>query len=140
MNPIDVAVRRVRGEYRVDEWGCDEDLADAAGGLAALRWSVEVTDEGLPADGPALIVFNRRFGVAEPVALALAVRQATGRRLRVVGVPDLPVLGPALRALEHDELATPQIDGRWAAFAVDAGADEMLPGHEAMVSEFVCGR
>ncbi len=51
---------------------------------------------------------NRGFGIAEPAALAIAVRRATGRRLRVVGAPALPLLGAITRRLgaistnEHD--------------------------------------
>ena len=30
----------------------------------------------------------------EPAALAVAVREVTGRRVRIIGAPDLPVLGP----------------------------------------------
>ena len=42
---------------------------------------------------------NRGLTIAEPVALNQAVRQQVGRRLRVVGIPDLPFVGDGLRKL-----------------------------------------
>ena len=42
---------------------------------------------------------NRGLGIFEPAALAIAVRQSVGRRLRVIGAPDLPVLGDILRKI-----------------------------------------
>ena len=51
-----------------------------------------------PTTGPAVIVSNRGFGVAEPAALGVAVQRASGRRLRVVGAPDVPVRRRARRA------------------------------------------
>jgi hypothetical protein len=44
-------------------------------------------------------VSNRGFGVAEPAALGVAVQRASGRRLRVVGAPDLRFVGTATRRL-----------------------------------------
>ena len=52
-----------------------------------------------PRDGPALLVTNRGLGVLEPTALSVAVRQECGRRLRVVGTTELPVVGDVLRKL-----------------------------------------
>ena len=53
----------------------------------------------MPDHGPAVIVANRGFGIAEPAVLGIAVRRATGRRLRVVGAPQMPVLGRLARRL-----------------------------------------
>ena len=55
--------------------------------------------EHLPPEGPALLVTNRGLGVLEPTALSVAVRQACGRRLRVVGTIELPVICDVLRKL-----------------------------------------
>jgi len=80
--------RRVTGRYRVDEWGLDRDLLAAVAPLARLRWSVRTEgDQHLPEIGPALLVHTRRIGISEPAALGIAVRQVTGRPLRVAGVP-----------------------------------------------------
>ena len=68
--------------------------------LAGLRWSLEVDGaHQLPVDGPAIVVCNRRFGVSEPLVLAAGLAQATGRWVRLVGLPDLAPVGPVLRRL-----------------------------------------
>jgi len=80
--------RRLTGRHRVDEWGLDRDLLAAVAPLASLRWAVRAEgDHHLPEIGPALLVHTRRLGISEPAALGMAVRQATGRPLRVAGVP-----------------------------------------------------
>ena len=80
--------RRLTGRHRVDEWGLDRDLLAAVAPLARLRWAVRAEgDHHLPEIGPALLVHTRRLGISEPAALGMAVRQATGRPLRVAGVP-----------------------------------------------------
>jgi hypothetical protein len=81
--------RRVTGRHRIDEWGLDRDLLAAVAPLARLRWAVRAEgDHHLPEIGPALLVHTRRLGFSEPAALGMAVRQATGRPLRVAGVPN----------------------------------------------------
>ena len=55
--------------------------------------------ERLPRTGPAVLVSNRGLGVVEPTALAVALRQEAGRRLRVIGAPDVPILGDLMRKL-----------------------------------------
>jgi 1-acyl-sn-glycerol-3-phosphate acyltransferase len=90
--------RRATGAADVDEWGLDPELVSLANPILATRWDIEVTGaERLPAVGGALLVFNRRFGVSEPWVLARGVRQATGRFVRTVGVPDVAPIGPLLR-------------------------------------------
>jgi 1-acyl-sn-glycerol-3-phosphate acyltransferase len=96
-NPLDALRRRFDGRYAVDEFGGDPHLTDV---LTSLATSVRVRvehGENIPRTGPALLVANRGVGVIEPVVLALAVRRAAGRRLRVIGAPELPVVGPAFR-------------------------------------------
>ena len=95
--PLDALRRRFDGRYAVDEFGGDPHLTDLLTSLATpVRVHVE-HGENIPRTGPALLVANRGVGVIEPVVLALAVRRAAGRRLRVIGAPELPVIGPAFR-------------------------------------------
>lgn len=92
--------RRVAGRYPVDPFGLDPQLADLCVPLFAAAVRVRVSGgEHVPATGPAVIVSNRGFGVAEPAALGVAVQRASGRRLRVVGAPDVAFLGTATRRL-----------------------------------------
>lgn len=90
--------RRSLGHFDIDEWGLDPELVSLADPLLALRWDIEVTGvEHLPDVGGAVLVFNRRVGLSEPWVLARGVRQARGRFVRTVGVPDVAPIGPLLR-------------------------------------------
>lgn len=90
--------RRARGANNVDEWGLDPELVALADPAFALRWDLDVRGaQQLPAVGGAVLVFNRRFGISEPWVVARGIRQATGRFVRTVGVPDLAPVGPVLR-------------------------------------------
>lgn len=92
--------RRIDGAYTVDEWGLDSDLVQLVSPVFAARWQVAVEGaDALSSDGPALLVFNRRFGLSEPFVVSRGVRQATGRYVRVTGAPDIAPVGPALRRL-----------------------------------------
>ena len=95
-----VARRRLGGRYPIDPFGGDPQLMDlfAAPVRGAVRVRVEHS-ERLPEVGGALLVANRGLGLLEPAALAIAVREVTGRRVRIIGAPDLPVLGPIVRKL-----------------------------------------
>jgi hypothetical protein len=99
--PLWVAVRRrFMGRYPVDPFGLDPQIADLAALVFAAMIRVQTSGgEHVPDHGPAVIVANRGFGVAEPTALGIAVQHATGRRLRVVGAPQMPLLGPLARRL-----------------------------------------
>jgi 1-acyl-sn-glycerol-3-phosphate acyltransferase len=91
--------RRISGQYAVDEFGGDPHLMDVFLPLTrSIRVQVEHGDR-IPRRGAALLVSNRGLGVVEPVVLGAAVRQAAKRRLRVIGAPEVPVLGPAMRKL-----------------------------------------
>jgi 1-acyl-sn-glycerol-3-phosphate acyltransferase len=92
-----LAARRFRGRYVVDPWGADHDWIDLVG--LATRLVVRPSAEGLERipDGPAVLVANRRLGIGEALALALAVRRSSGRLLRLVGAPDVAPFGPMLR-------------------------------------------
>lgn len=104
VQPIDLPLgfvrNRVGGRYAVDAFGGDAQLMDLAGRLLGLGVRVHVEHgERLPRIGGALVVANRGLGIIEPAALAIGVRQAVGRRLRVIGAPDLPVVGDLLRKI-----------------------------------------
>jgi len=90
--------RRTRGAFDIDEWGLDPELVSLANPIFAARWDIEVRGaDQLPAVGGAVLVFNRRFGISEPWVVARGIRQATGRFVRTVGVPDVTAVGPFLR-------------------------------------------
>lgn len=91
---VSVVRRRFGGRFFLDPFGLDPQLCDVVAPFvdSAIRVAVEGS-EHLPTTGPAVLVANRGLGVAEPAALSVAVRRAVGRRLRVVGAPDLPVAG-----------------------------------------------
>ena len=97
-SPLAALRRRVAGRYAVDEFGGDPHLMDLVAPLFPLPVTVE-HGERLPRVGPALLIVNRGVGLLEPLAVLRAVRAATGRRTRVVGAPELPVLGEGLRTL-----------------------------------------
>ena len=103
--------RRLDGSYTVDEWGLDEDLVQFVSPFLAVRWQIAVDGaEELPDDGPAVLVFNCRFGISEPFVVARGIRQAIGRYVRAAGAPDIAPVGPALRRMgavlaRPDELA-----------------------------------
>lgn len=118
--------RRVEGSYTVDEWGLDTDLIQMLSPVLALRWQVVVDGiDAMPADGPALLVFNRRFGLSEPFVVSRGVRQASGRHVRIAGAPDVAPLGSALRRLggvlaRPDEIAGLLRAGHVVAVSLDA--------------------
>lgn len=99
--------RRLTGEYEVDEFGFDPDLADAV--LHPLlrllyhHWfHVELLGaRHLPATGPGLVVANHSGTVAlDALMLAVAVREEAKRHLRLLGADFLfrtPVLSELAR-------------------------------------------
>lgn len=73
---------------------------DLAVALGRLRWSVDVLGgDRIPSEGPGVLVVNRRFGVSEPGVVAVGVRGASGRRVRIAGLPDLLLEAGPLRRL-----------------------------------------
>ncbi len=98
-SPVQALRRRLDGRYAVDEFGGDPHLMDLFLPLTrGVRVRVEHGDR-IPTRGPALLVSNRGLGIVEPLVLGTAVREACRRRLRVIGAPEIAVLGPALRKL-----------------------------------------
>jgi hypothetical protein len=96
----EVARRRYNGHYTVDPFGADPQLQDLIAPLVVRTTPVRTVGvEHLPEDGPALLVANRGSGVLEPTVLSAVVRQSVDRRLRVVGAPDLPIIGDLMRKL-----------------------------------------
>jgi 1-acyl-sn-glycerol-3-phosphate acyltransferase len=92
--------RRIGGRYPIDPFGLDPQLSDLSTPLVSALVRVEATgDEHVPHEGGAVFVANRGFGIVEPAAVAVAVRRASGRRLRVIGAPSAPFLGGFFRRL-----------------------------------------
>jgi 1-acyl-sn-glycerol-3-phosphate acyltransferase len=123
-SPLAALRRRTGGHYAVDEFGGDPHLMDLVAGIARLAVNVEGAAR-VPRLGPALLVANRGVGILEPLALMRAVRAAAGRRVRVVGAPELPVLGDALRAVgaighRPDDVAAMLRSGHLAAVPLSA--------------------
>jgi hypothetical protein len=97
---LTVVRRRWEGRYPIDPFGADPQLQDLIAPFVTAGVRVEVTNpENLPTEGPAVLVSNRGLGFAEPAALAVALRQESGRRLRIIGAPDAPIVGDLLRKL-----------------------------------------
>lgn len=95
---VHTAARRIQGNYEIDAWGLDPELVAAGEPIIGLRWDIHVDGaDRLPATGGAVLVFNRRFGISEPWVVARGIRQASGRFVRTVGLPDVAPVGPLLR-------------------------------------------
>jgi len=109
--PLVVALRRrLAGRYPIDPFGLDPQIADLLAPAFDTAIRVRVSGgEHVPNSGPTVIVSNRGFGVFEPAALAVAVRRASGRRLRVVGAPDFPVMGTVTRRLGAISSSDPDV-------------------------------
>lgn len=102
-NPESVSrmvARRWSGRYPVDAFGLDPQIADLVAPAASIVVPVHVSGAAhVPQSGPAAIVANRGFGLAEPAALGIAVRRTTGRRLRQASAPAIPFFGALARRL-----------------------------------------
>jgi hypothetical protein len=84
----------------VDRWGFDARVAAALDPLTALRWPVRVRGvEAVPVSGPTVVVLARGLDPVAPAAVATALRRATGRPARFLGLPDVAPVGPLLRRI-----------------------------------------
>ena len=98
--PWKAVQRRVSGRYPVDPFGLDPQLCDLVAPFFRRVVPVEIEHgERIPATGAAVIVANRGLGFGEPTALSIAVREAVGRRLRIVGAPNVAFANGVLRRL-----------------------------------------
>ena len=103
---------RTEGSFTVDPWGLDPDWHSVALRVAAARWRVRVAGEKrVPDTGPTVVVVNRGIGFTEPLVAALGIAQVSGRPARMVGLPDIALVGPLMRrvgaVLAHpDEVAS----------------------------------
>lgn len=96
----DLVRRRLAGTHPIDPWGLDADLAAALTPLVGLRYDVLVDHaDRVPAEGPALLVANRRFGYSEATVVAHGLRRDAGRHPRVVGAPTIHPFGPIAHRL-----------------------------------------
>ena len=102
--------RRFDGRYPIDPFGFDPQITDLITPVftAAIRVEVE-GGEHVPVKGPAAVVANRGFGIAEPAVLGIAVRRVVSRRLRIVGAPSVPVLGGLARRLGAISASAPDM-------------------------------
>jgi len=94
--------RRFEGRYAVDEFGGDPHLQDMVLPFVLAGFRIDVDHgERIPRSGPALLVVNRSFavGVFEPPVLIATVRRIARRRLRVFGIPEVPIAGVWLHKL-----------------------------------------
>ena len=120
-SPWSALVRRFGGRYPIDPHGFDPNLQDMVAPLLGLGMRVDVENaDHIPERGPALLVCNRPFGFVEPLALTVAVRATRHRRLRIVGVPDLPIVGDLFHKLGgigayHEDLSALLRAGHLAA-------------------------
>jgi hypothetical protein len=130
---VTFAEQRAAGLHEVDPWGFDRGVYDLAARAGRLRWSVRVEGAvNVPPDGPALLVVNRRVGISEPMVVAMGVHEHTGRRVRPVGIPDVPVLGPFLRRLGGVLDAPAEIRGLLRAGEIVAVPCSRQPLHADM--------
>ena len=102
--------RRLDGRYPVDPFGFDPQIVDLVTPLFTAAIRVEIVGgEHVPTTGPAVLVANRGFGIAEPAVLGIAVRRAAARRLRIVGAPAPPAFGGLARRLGAISASAPDM-------------------------------
>ncbi|MGI9602945.1 MAG: hypothetical protein ACR2QE_13750 [Acidimicrobiales bacterium] len=88
------------GSHTVDPWGLDPGWHAMAVRIGRLGWNVDVAGERrIPATGPTMVVVNRGIGFAEPMVAALGIANTSGRQARLVGLPDVAVVGSFLRRI-----------------------------------------
>jgi hypothetical protein len=117
MSLLEIAGRRIRGDFTVDAFGLDREIHDAAVRLGRIRWNVVVAGaEHIPGHGPALLVVQRRVGLSEQAVVAVGIATSTDRRVHSAGFPGVKLAEAPLRrigaALSHpDETSALLRDG-----------------------------
>jgi 1-acyl-sn-glycerol-3-phosphate acyltransferase len=102
--------RRIGGRFPIDAFGFAPQIVDLVTPVFDTVLRVEVEGgEHVPAHGPAAVVANRGFGILEPSVLGIAVRRTVGRRLRIVGAPDVPAIGGLVRRLGAISASAPDM-------------------------------
>jgi len=102
--------RRIGGRFPIDAFGFDPQIVDLIAPVFTTAIRVEIEGgENVPANGPAVLVANRGFGIAEPAVLGIAVRRVVARRLRIVGAPEVPALGGLVRRLGAISASAPDM-------------------------------
>jgi len=97
---LEVVGRHVDGRYPVDQFGADPQVQDLCAPILGQFVSVRVQGaEHLAELQAAALVCNRGFGLVEAAVASVGVRDAVGRRLRVVGAPDIPLVDTVARKL-----------------------------------------
>ena len=109
--PVLTTLRRhFDGRYPIDPFGFDPQIVDLVSPLFTAGIRVEIEGgEHLPRKGPAALVANRGFGIAEPAVLGVAVRRVVSRRLRIVGAPSAPFVGGIARRLGAISASAPDM-------------------------------
>jgi hypothetical protein len=120
--PWSALARRVAGRFARDPFGLDPQLADLVTPLARLLVPVDVDGAEHVGRGGATLVMNRGFGVFEPSALAVAIADACGRRVRTVGAPGVAGLGDVARRFGAIAASVPDVGA-----ALRAGHLVVLP-------------
>jgi len=106
----DAVRRRIDGRYPIDPFGYDPHLVDLVTPVFSSVLRVEITGgENVPKSGPAVLIANRGFGIAEPAVLGISVRRTVHRRLRITGAPALPALGGITRRLGAISASAPDL-------------------------------
>ncbi len=97
---LPMAVRRVTGRFEVDDWGRDAELVRVLGGVAELRWAVNLGGaQHLPVRAGALVVTNSRRFALTPLLVAWCLGEQLDRPVRFVGHPDIAPTGALLRRM-----------------------------------------
>ena len=143
---VELLRRRFSGAYTVDEWGLDTELVELVSPLFGLRWGIDVAGaENVPLDGPAVLLLEGRPAPSAPWVVSRGVRLATGRFVRVLGLPDVAPVGPVLRrfgaALDReDELAGLLREGNVVVTSTPPVVDDGVPVLRATANGRELGR
>lgn len=107
---VETLRRRLGGRFPIDAFGFDPQIVDLIAPIFTTTLRVKVEGgENVPATGPAVLVANRGFGIAEPAVLGVAVRKVVARRLRIVGASEVPALGGIVRRLGAISASAPDM-------------------------------